>query len=116
MISELAAKAFASRDIAHREHWKTTSYAAHVALGAFYDDVIESIDAIIENYQGMYGKIDHFEVETEKVTDIAEYLTECADWIESNRSELCQGSESIGSQIDILTSVYTRTVFLLGMK
>jgi len=115
MISELAAKVFATRDIAHREHWKTTSYASHIALGNFYDDVIEAIDAVIENYQGTYGRIDYFEVETEKVPDIVGYLTECADWIESNRSELCQGSESIGSQIDILTSVYTRTVFLLRM-
>lgn len=102
--------------MAHIIHWSTGSYAEHCCLGAFYDNVIEAIDAIVENYQGMYGKIDRFSVNTEPVTNIREYLQNEADWIESNRDAICNDSPSIGALIDDLVSVYTRTIFLLGMK
>jgi hypothetical protein len=32
---------FMSRDMAHREHLKTRSYAVHKALGKFYPDIID---------------------------------------------------------------------------
>ena len=116
MISELAARVFAARDIAHREHWASKSYAAHIALGSFYDDVIEAVDSVIENYQGMFGPIDSFEVKAERVSDIRAYLIQEADWLESNLDELSQGSQSISNLIQTLISVYTRTIFLLGLK
>ena len=116
MISELAARTFRSSIVAHREHWKTKSYAAHVALGAFYSDVIDAIDAIVENYQGLYGDIEPFDVKTEKVSDILEYLVEEMDWIDSNRDDIANGSSNIGNLIDSLSAVYTKTIFLLGLK
>jgi hypothetical protein len=116
MITELAARTFAARDVAHREHWKTKSYAAHVALGGFYDGVIDAIDAIVEAYQGQYGNIDPFDVQTEKVSDILEYLVEEMDWIDANRDEIANGSANIGNLIDSLSAVYTKTIFLLGLK
>lgn len=116
MISELASRAFQARSVAHRQHWATKSYAEHVALGNFYGDVIEAIDAVIENYQGMYGKIDQFEVTTEPVGDITAYLSEEADWIESNLEELSAGSQSISNLIQTLISVYSKTIFLLRLK
>lgn len=116
MISELAARVFAARDIAHREHWKTKSYAAHVALGSFYDDVIEAIDAIVEAYQGQFAPIESFDVKTERVSDIAAYLQEECDWIEANRSEIANDSPCIENLVDTLTAVYCKTIFLLGLK
>lgn len=116
MIEELASRVFAARDIAHREHWKTKSYAAHVALGAFYDGVIESIDDIVEAYQGLYGDIEDFECKTRKIDDVASFLQGELDWIEENRAEICQGSDTIGNLIDGLAGIYAKTVFLLGLK
>ena len=116
MISELAARTFAARDIAHREHWATKNYAAHVALGSFYDEVITAVDAIIEAYQGQYGAIDYFEVKTSRESNMAKFLTEECDWIEENRSEIANGSACIENLIDALTQVYCRTIFLLGLK
>jgi hypothetical protein len=115
-ISELASRVFQSRDAAHREHWATKSYAAHVALGVFYDGSIDAIDAVIENYQGLFGKIDPFEVRTVPVKDIAKYLQDESDWIESNMDALSQGSPSIGNLIQALVSVYTKSCFMLSMK
>jgi hypothetical protein len=116
-IEVIAGRVFQARDVAHRQHWITTSYAQHVALGAFYDDVITAIDAVIENYQGMFNtRIGLFDVTTEPVKDIVAYLTDEQDWIESHIDELSQGSPSIGNLIQSLVSVYSKTIFLLGMK
>ena len=117
MISELAQRAFQARNITHRAHWATKSYAVHCALGAFYDDVISAVDAIVEEYQGMYStRIEPFLVKDIDVKDLSAYLTSEADWFEENRDAIAQGSSSISNLIDNLTSVYTKTVFLLSLK
>jgi hypothetical protein len=61
MMEELIATLFLSREFAHRRHLLVTgqgSFAAHTALGSFYDDIIERADAIAEAYQGRYGLMD----------------------------------------------------------
>ena len=55
LMGRLIAVLFLSREIAHREHLRTTSYAKHVALNEFYDGIIEIADSIAEAYQGRYG-------------------------------------------------------------
>ena len=57
MINVLVARVFAARNLAHLEHWKTKSYAQHMALNSFYDDVVDDIDSIVETYQGAFGLI-----------------------------------------------------------
>ena len=56
-MDELIALLFLAREIAHREHLKTRSFAAHMALGDFYADIVEKADAIAEAYQGCEGKL-----------------------------------------------------------
>jgi hypothetical protein len=45
---------FLARDVAHREHLRTRSFAAHIALNDFYHEIIEQADGITEAYQGSY--------------------------------------------------------------
>lgn len=116
MISELCSRVLAARDITHREHWACKSYAAHCAFGAFYSDVTDALDAVVENYQGLYGKIDTFEVKTHECSNIVKYLTDEADWIESHTDEISSGSPSIANLIQTLTSTYTKCIYLLGLK
>lgn len=40
---------------AHLLHLQTRSYAQHIALGDYYDQVIELTDSFAETYQGRYG-------------------------------------------------------------
>ena len=117
MFKELLQRVFQARNIAHSRHWATQSYAEHVALGSFYDNAIEAVDAVAENYIGMFGPIGEFTTPiAPPEEDIRQYLQDEADWMESNLDELSNGSASISNQIQSLISVYTRTVFLLGMK
>ena len=40
-MEQLISLFFLARDIAHKEHLRTDSYARHMALGSFYDDIID---------------------------------------------------------------------------
>ncbi len=55
MIGRLIALLFFARDVTHREHLKTTSYAQHVALNEFYEAIVGNADSIAEAYQGRNG-------------------------------------------------------------
>lgn len=113
-IEELAARVFRTRNLAHLAHWRTESYAQHVALGEFYDSIIDGIDAIIELHQGAIGVINPFNViGTQSNQDITEYIEMEASWIESNRDALSGGVQAIANKIDDLTGIYLRTAFKL---
>lgn len=113
MIEELAARIFAARDAAHRAHWKTGSYAQHVALGDFYDGVIDSLDEIIEVYQGAFGLIDGFTVTVPAVSNITAWLQSDADWIAENRNNIANGNASVANLIDGLEGIYRRAIYKL---
>lgn len=115
MIEQLVSRVFQARDVAHRAHWKTKSFSQHMALGDFYDQVIDKIDDIVECYQGEFGLIDDFSVIADAMTgnDIVRYLESEAKWIEDYRSELAEGSTSIENLIDNLLETYNRTLYKL---
>lgn len=112
MIEQLIARVFAARNVAHREHLKTRSYAQHVALGSFYEDVICAIDAVVEAYQGRYGLIDIPKIEDPKISNVVSYLKDEAEWIEANRDKFAK-CQAVLNLIDELTAVYLRTNYKL---
>ena len=57
---EFIQKSFHVRTSAHNMHLNTTSYAKHVALNDFYDEIIDLVDSYAEGYQGKYGLIDNY--------------------------------------------------------
>ena len=59
MIGRLIAILFLSRDLAHRDHLKTNSYAQHIALNEFYDAIVDLADKLAEAYQGRHGIIEN---------------------------------------------------------
>ena len=54
---------FTSRDQAYRAHLLTKSYAQHVALGEFYDAVVDLADSLAEVTMGTYGAFTEIPVE-----------------------------------------------------
>lgn len=113
LIEELAARTFCARDCAHRAHWKTGSYAQHMALGDFYDGVIDVIDEIVEVYQGQFGLIGDFSFECGPVASIVAYLQGEMQWIQANREAIANGSTAVQNLIDTLLGVYQRTLYKL---
>jgi len=113
MIEQLIPRAFAIRDMAHKAHWKTTSYAQHIALGDLYEEIIPALDVIVEAHQGMFGLIDPEPTKGGKETDMAAFLREEADWMETNRDLLSSGVGAIGNLLDNLTAVYLKAAYKL---
>ena len=54
---------FKARDIAHKLHLHTDSYAAHMALNDLYDQLVSHADSFAEAYQGKHGLINFEQVE-----------------------------------------------------
>ena len=59
-MEELASILMHSRTQAHVFHLGVSgpgAYAAHMALGTYYDEIVDLVDGLVESYQGKYGLI-----------------------------------------------------------
>lgn len=111
-MKTLIAKVFATRDLAHLRHWSTDSYAEHMALGDFYEEIISKIDEIIESYQSNFGRVGEVKLESAK-GDILKHLRDEARWLDDNRETISQGIPAIQNLLDELTGIYLRTIYKL---
>ena len=51
-IQQFLGLLFASRDYAHKAHLNTDSFAQHMALGDFYNGIIDLADSLAETWMG----------------------------------------------------------------
>lgn len=116
MIEQLISRVFYARNLAHYAHWRAKgdgSYAKHVALGEFYDGVIDAIDPLVEAYQGAYDLIGAIPAPSEMEKDILKCLQSDAEWIEDNHEKICKGNRAVANLIDELTGVYLSAIYKL---
>ena len=107
---------FLSRDMAHRAHWKTKSYAQHQALAEFYDAIVDKADAIAEAYQGRYFIIDDVPIlgDDGEKPDIADALEAHMDDLEKLRYMCCDKSDTpLQNLIDAAIETYLSTLYKL---
>ncbi len=45
-----------ARNVAHKLHWRTRSFAQHMALGDLYEELAEFSDELAELYMGLAGE------------------------------------------------------------
>lgn len=98
-----------------KEHLKTDKYSAHIALNEFYEDIVELVDTLIEDYQGIYGKIDDYKnlLTTEKLGAI-EYLQELRELTKEGRSSLLKEDDpELLSDADAILSLIDSTLYKL---
>lgn len=122
MMENLIATLFLSREFAHRRHLAVTgpgSYAAHVALGAFYDDIIERADAIAEAYQGRNGLMDEIPYldgpkGRKSIASTATWLEDEMSKIEDMRYDCCPKTDTaIQNLIDEAVATYLSVIYKL---
>lgn len=113
MIEELVQKVFATRDAVHFRHWKTKSYAEHVALGVFYESIVEKIDSIVEMHQSLNGLIGDIDSKPIVGKDIIRHLTDEAKWIDDNREAISGDWCAIENALDDLAALYLTTLYKL---
>jgi hypothetical protein len=119
--SKFFSKLFESREMAHVYHLSVKgdmgSYAAHVALGAYYEGILEFIDDLIETYQGQYELVESFDmintIDTKSKPPI-EYFEELVMFIKSTRNTSLSAEDThLQNVIDEVVGLIYRTLYKL---
>ena len=115
MMGRLLALLFLGREVAHREHLRTKSYAQHVALNTFYDEIIGIADSIAEAFQGRHGTIANIPMltnDTQGAIDVV--LEKQLAAIEKLRYTAVPKEETaIQNLIDTAVELYLSTIYKL---
>jgi hypothetical protein len=119
--SKFFSKLFESREMAHVYHLSVKgdmgSYAAHVALGAYYEGILEFIDDLIEIYQGQYGLVENFEVidtASTKTQTPVEYFEDLVMFVKSERNTSLSAEDThLQNIVDEVIALIYKTLYKL---
>ena len=113
--AEFVGMMFLARDVAHSVHLNTRSYAKHMALNTFYEEIIGLADDFAEAFQGKHGLIGPISLmSAKKTSNIVEFLQDQLDEIEKARYEVCEKTETaLQNIIDEIVGLYLSTLYKL---
>lgn len=111
---ELVMRCFHARTTAHVLHLKARSYAQHVALNEFYDEIIPLADSFAEKYQGEYGLIENFPARYVPESDGLALMESLAGWIGENRHAIGKEEDThLQNIIDEIVELVRETQYKL---
>lgn len=111
LAAALVAYAFCMRDLAHREHLTTSSFADHKALEEFYLGVIERADDFFETFSGAHGR-PKFNGTRVLNGSMRDELPKFREWIAASRKKISDESH-LQNIIDELVALVNRTIYKL---
>jgi len=101
--------------IFHLQTKSQSSFAEHMALGGYYDEVGELLDGIVESYQGKYDILTGYKtintVDYKSTEQLISYFKELDDNIEKNRKSVKESY--IQNQIDTVQELIYSTLYKL---
>lgn len=115
---EFVGMLFLARDITHRIHLKTPSFAEHKTLEEFYNAIIPLADDFAQQYQGRY----QIRLEIPYVTNkykgtVSEVLRQEMEWIEANRQQIVPRTETaLQNVIDEIVGLYQNILYQLTLQ
>lgn len=114
IIGKVIGTMFLSRDVAHREHLKTQGYAQHMALGSFYEGVVEAADSLAEVYQGLGSLIEDIPyLSHDGEGNIHATLKKHLVLIQRYRAKCEVESAALENVFDDIETLYLRTLYKL---
>ena len=120
MFEKLVSTLMASRDQAHIFHWGTTgdgSYAAHMALGSYYEAIPDMIDALVETYQGKHGLLKGFvpadKFDSYDAATAVKYFKGLATYVERAYDKIPKQDTNIINQLDTFKDLIDQTIYRL---
>lgn len=108
--AEFIMRSFHARTSAHVLHLQTSSYAEHVALQTFYEELIPLVDSFAEAYIGENGKFGSFSLRYAGYllpSTSKKLMSTYISWIEENRKEICESSHCQNVLDEILSLAYS---------
>ena len=119
-MEDIASMFFHSRTQAHEFHTKVTgpgSFAIHLALQQYYEEIVPLIDGIIESYQGRYGLISYKKVagvdNDATKENILNYFDDLIKFLETKRTDEKLQLSWIQNQLDNLAELLYSTKYKL---
>jgi len=119
-VSKFLSKLLESREMAQVYHWTVKgdmgSHAAHLALEAYYTEVIEHIDEIVEVYQGQYGLIEGYDqiaTDETRSQEKLEYFKEVVEFVKSERTCIKVEDTHLHNLVDEVVALLYRTIYKL---
>jgi len=116
---KLVSMLFGARDWAHTLHLKTSSHAAHLALGELYTELVDLADGFAETAQGKHGLLSVLACSSEFVdTDERGFISKLASWLETEGRACIEPTDTyLLNQLDeILAAVYRAKYKLENLK
>jgi hypothetical protein len=106
---------FLARDVAHSVHLNTRSFAKHMALQGFYEEIVGLADSFAEAYQGKHGLMGPISLmSAKKTTNIVEFLQDQMDEIEAERFKIVdKDCTPLHNIIDEIVALYLSTLYKL---
>lgn len=112
-IQQFMGLLFASRDYAHKEHLNTDSYAEHMALGAFYDEIIDLADSLAEAWMGRnLQKIGNIPQITPPKGDCLAVMKRLLDVVQDTR-DFVSDDTTLSNIMDEIESLFSSTIYKL---
>jgi hypothetical protein len=113
-VSQYISTLLASRTQAHIFHLQSNSYAQHIALGEYYDGIIDATDALVELIQGRYDIIRGYTSPATFKEDngTVSYFEALLKYVDLNRKSLPQDS-NIQNQVDVVIDLVDSTLYKL---
>lgn len=113
-VVQFTSTLFASRTQAHIYHLQTDSYAQHVALGEYYDGIVDIVDSLTELIQGRYGIIRGYTspASFKEDNNTVSYFEALLKYVDMNRKSLPQDS-NIQNTVDEVVDLIQSTLYKL---
>jgi len=119
-LTKLASYYFHSRTQAHAFHLRVKgagSYAVHIALQNYYEEIVGLIDGLVESYQGKYGLIEFENVtnidNNASIDNIINYFEKLATELEQMRADKSLQDSWVQNQIDTIAELIYSTKYKL---
>ena len=98
-----------------KNHLQTGKYAAHKALNEYYDEIVEKVDKLIEDWMGIHGKVkDLTNKLTTKFDDPIPYLEQLKEFAKDGRKELIPEEDTeLWSDVDDIIGTIDSTLYKL---
>lgn len=103
---------FHSGTNAHFMHLQTKSYSEHVALGTYYDAIIDLVDKWAEAYQGRYEVIANYPSDYHIAKKPVEYIEQLKDFVDKIRKVLPEDTQ-LQNIIDEIAELLDSTCYKL---
>ena len=101
-----------SATVTHLMHLQTKSYSKHVALGDYYEGIVDLVDSWVEAYQGTHGVIENYPNPHGIYKDPLAYIDGLCSYVEEKRKSLPDDT-MLQNIVDEIVQLLDTTIYKL---